>query len=263
MDMPGYDWLTLTTDYGLSDGYAAVLHGVIGSRAPWVRTVDITHLVPPGDVTRGAAVLAQTVRHFPPAVHLAVVDPGVGTARRAIAVQSPGGMLVGPDNGLLPAAADALGGVVLAVHLTEPSWFGPAMSRTFHGRDVFAPVAARLAAGTPLADAGPALDPAALVRLPEPVWHAGDGYLEAEVVTVDQYGNVQLAAPGSALRGLGDRLSAGGLRAVKGGTFADASPGDLVVYVDSTDRIAVAINGGRASAALSAEPGDTLRIAGT
>jgi hypothetical protein len=261
MDMPGYDWLTLTTDYGLSDGYAAVLHGVIGTRAPWVRTVDITHLVPPGDVARGAAVLAQTVRHFPPAVHLAVVDPGVGTARRAIAVESPGGMLVGPDNGLLPAAADALGGVVLAVHLTEPSWFGPAMSRTFHGRDVFAPVAARLAAGAPLAEAGPALDPGALVRLPEPVWRAGDGYLEAGVVTVDQYGNVQLAAPGSALRGLSDRLSAGGLRAVRGGTFADAPPGDLVVYVDSTDRVAVAINGGRAAAALSIEPGDTLRIA--
>src|SRR5258705_1126916 len=85
MDMPGYDWLTLTTDYGLSDGYAAVLHGVIASRAPWVRTVDITHLVPPGDVARGAAVLAQAVPHFPPSVHLAVVDPGVGTARRAIA----------------------------------------------------------------------------------------------------------------------------------------------------------------------------------
>jgi S-adenosylmethionine hydrolase len=200
------------------------------------------------------------VRHFPPAVHLAVVDPGVGTARRPIAIQSPGGVLVGPDNGLLPAAADALGGVVLAVHLTETSWFGPAMSRTFHGRDVFAPVAARLAAGAPLAEAGPPLDPATLVRLPEPVWQAGDGYLEAEVVTVDQYGNVQLAAPASALCGLSDRLSAGGLPAIKGATFAEAPPGDLVVYVDSTDRVAVAINGGRAAAALSLGAGDTLRI---
>ena len=258
--MPGYDWLTLTTDYGLSDGYAAVLHGVIARRAPWVRTLDITHLVPPGDVARGAAVLAQTVPHLPPAVHLAVVDPGVGTARRAVAVEAAGGILVGPDNGLLPAAADALGGVRRVVHLTEPAWFGPAMSHTFHGRDVFAPVAARLAAGAPLAHAGQTVDPASLVRLPEPAWQTGDGYLEAEVVTVDQYGNVQLAAPGSALRGLGDRLSAGGLRAVKGGTFADAPPGDLVVYVDSTDRVAVAINGGRADASLSIAPGDTLRI---
>jgi hypothetical protein len=134
------------------------------------------------------------------------------------------------------------------------------MSHTFHGRDVFAPVAARLAAGAPIADAGPTVDPASLVRLPEPAWHAGDGYLESDVVTVDQYGNVQLAAPGSALRGLGDRLTAGGLRAVKGGTFADAPPGDLVVYVDSTDRVAVAINGGGAASALSIAPGDALRI---
>jgi S-adenosylmethionine hydrolase len=260
MDMPGYDWLTLTTDYGLSDGYAAVLHGVIGRRAPWVRVVDITHLVPPGDVARGAAVLAQTVRHFPPAVHVAVVDPGVGTARRAIAVQARDGMLVGPDNGLLPAAADALGGVVRAVLLTEPAWFGPVVSRTFHGRDVFAPVGARLAAGAPLAEAGPELDPAELVRLPEPVWHTGDGYLEAEVVTVDQYGNVQLAAPASALRGLGDRLTAGGVPAVRGGTYADAPPGGLVVYVDSTERVALAHNGAPAAVTLRVSAGDTLRI---
>src|SRR5215469_5749482 len=91
-----------------------------------------------------ALPISQSVRHFPPAVHLAVVDPGVGTARRAIAIQARDGMLVGPDNGLLPAAADALGGAVLAVHLTNPAWFAPVVSRTFHGRDVFAPVAARL-----------------------------------------------------------------------------------------------------------------------
>jgi S-adenosylmethionine hydrolase len=258
--MPGYDWMTFTTDYGLSDGYAAVLHGVVGQRAPWVRTVDITHQVPPGDVARGAAVLAQCVPYFPRAVHVAVVDPGVGTARRAIAVKARDGMLVGPDNGLLPAAADALGGVVLAVHLTDPAWFAPAVSRTFHGRDVFAPVAARLAAGAPLAQAGPALDPTALVRLPDAAWHTGHGYLQAEVLTVDQFGNVQLSAPGSALLNLGDRLTAGGLPAVKGGTFADAPAGDLVVYVDSTDRVAIAINGGRAAATLAVSPGDALRI---
>ncbi len=260
MDMPGYEWLTLTTDYGLSDGYAAVLHGVVAQRAPWVRTVDITHLVPPGDVTRAAAVLAQSVAYFPPAVHLAVVDPGVGTARRAIAIKARGGMLVGPDNGLLPAAADALGGVELAVHLTEPAWFAPVVSRTFHGRDVFAPVAARLAGGGPLTEAGTVLDPAVLVRLPEPAWLTGDGYLEADVLTVDQFGNVQLSAPGSALGTLRDRLTAGGLRAVKGGTFAEAPPGELVVYVDSADRVALAINGGSAAAALAVSPGDALRI---
>src|SRR5438309_1181716 len=139
--MPAFDWVTLTTDYGLSDGYAGILHGVIAQYAPWVQVIDITHQIPPGDVSRGAAVLAQAVTHVPPAVHVAVVDPGVGTARRAVALATPRGLLVGPDNGLLAGAADALGGATGAVRLANPSWFRPEVSRTFHGRDIFAPVA--------------------------------------------------------------------------------------------------------------------------
>src|SRR6266487_4154835 len=104
--MQRYDWITLTTDYGLADGFPAAMHGVVARQAPWVRVLDVTHLVEPGDVAGGAAVLAQAVPHLPPAVHVAVVDPGVGTARRAIAVEAPLGTLVGPDNGLLPAAAE-------------------------------------------------------------------------------------------------------------------------------------------------------------
>jgi S-adenosylmethionine hydrolase len=198
---------------------------------------------------------------MPRAVHVAVVDPGVGTARRPIAIQTPGAILVGPDNGLLPAAADALGGVERAVHLDDPSWFLPEVSRTFHGRDVFVPVAARLAGGAPITAAGTALDPAVLVRLPDPVVTLGDGYIEAEVLTVDRFGNVQLAAPGTALDGLGDQLTVGGMRAVKGGTFGDAPPGDLVVFVDSAGRVALAINGGRAVVALAVSAGDVLRVA--
>src|SRR5215470_8878209 len=189
-----YGWISLTTDFGLSDGFVAALHGVIARQAPWVRVIDITHLVNPGDVAGGSAVLAQTVRHLPPAVHVAVVDPGVGTKRRAIAVQTPAGVLVGPDNGLLPGAAQELGGVTAVVQLTNPAWHAPSVSATFHGRDMFAPVAARLAAGTPLADAGDPLPADTLVRLPEPTVTTGDGYLEAEVLTVDRFGNVQLAA---------------------------------------------------------------------
>ncbi|WP_203917373.1 SAM hydrolase/SAM-dependent halogenase family protein [Rugosimonospora africana] len=259
--MPSYRWMTLTTDYGLTDGFVAAVHGVIARRADWVRVIDITHQIPPGDVARGSAVLAQAVTHMPIAVHVAVVDPGVGTARRPIAIQAPNAILVGPDNGLLPAAADALGGVELAVHLDDPGWFLPEVSRTFHGRDVFAPVGARLAGGTPVKSAGTPLDPATLVRLPDPVVTIGDGYIEAEVLTVDRFGNVQLAAPGQALDDLGDQLIAGGLRAVKGGTFGDAPPGDLVVYVDSADRVALAINGGRAVVALAVSAGDVLRVA--
>jgi S-adenosyl-L-methionine hydrolase (adenosine-forming) len=259
--MAAYEWITLTTDYGLSDGYAGVLHGVIARYAPWVRVIDVTHLVPPGDVARGAAVLTQAVAHFPPAVHVGVVDPGVGTGRRAVAIGTPGGILVGPDNGLLTGAADALGGVSAAVRLTQESWFLPDVSMTFHGRDIFAPVAARLAAGVPLTDAGAAIEPESLVRLPDPIVVVGDGYLEAEVLTVDRFGNVQLAATAGAIDGLGELLEVGGIKATRVKTFADGEPGRLIVYVDSAGKVALAVNGGRAVVALSVSPGDVLRVA--
>jgi hypothetical protein len=256
----GYGWITLTTDYGLSDGFVAACHGVIARLAPAARVIDVTHQVAPGDVPRAAALLAQTVPHLPPAVHVAVVDPGVGTDRRGVAVETPGGVLVGPDNGLLPWAADVLGGAVAAAELANPEWFRKPVSRTFHGRDVFAPTAARLAAGAALAQAGPALPPEALVRLPDPVVTTGDGWLEAEVLTVDRFGNVQLAAGRAALAGLGATVTVGGMPAVRGATFADARAGELVVLVDSADRVAVAVNGGRASVVLGVAPGDLLRI---
>ncbi|MGN9914717.1 SAM hydrolase/SAM-dependent halogenase family protein [Phytohabitans sp. LJ34] len=258
--MGGFEWISLTTDYGLSDGFVAACHGVIARLAPGVRVIDVTHGVAPGDVPRGAAVLAQTVPHLPPAVHIAVVDPGVGTARRGVAARTPGGLLVGPDNGLLPWAADALGGIEALVELANPEWFLPDVSRTFHGRDIFAPVAARLAVGADIADAGPATDPATLVRLADPVVAVGEGWLEAEVLTIDRFGNVQLAATGEALDGLGEHLRVGGVRAVRGATFAAAAPGGLVVYVDSAGRAAVAINGGRAAVVLSVTPGDVVRL---
>jgi hypothetical protein len=258
--MAGYGWVSLTTDYGLSEGFVAACHGVIARLAPQVRVIDVTHQVAPGDVVRGAALLAQTVPHLPPAVHVAVVDPGVGTARRGVAVETPGGLLVGPDNGLLPWAADALGGATAAVELTNQEWFLGPVSRTFHGRDVFAPVAARLALGTDLSGAGPPLDPQRLTRLPEPVVSTGDGWLEAEVLTVDRFGNVQLAAPGATIAGLGTALTVGGAAAVRGDTFADAPAGGLVVFVDSAGRVAIAVNGGRAAQVLGVAPGDLLRI---
>jgi hypothetical protein len=261
-----YGWVSLTTDYGLSDGYVAACHGVIARFAPDLRIIDVTHQVAPGDVARAAALLAQTVPHLPPAVHVAVVDPGVGTARRAVAIQTPGALLVGPDNGLLPWAADALGGAAAAVELANQEWFLRPVSRTFHGRDVFAPAAARLAAGAALADAGPSVPPEQLVRLPDPVVTSGDGWIESEVLSVDRFGNVQLAATGSALDGpsgiggTGEHLTVDGMPAIRGVTFADAPPGGLVVVVDSADRVAVAVNGGRAAVVLGVAPGDVLRI---
>jgi S-adenosylmethionine hydrolase len=178
-----------------------------------------------------------------------------------VAVEAERGVLVGPDNGLLPEAADALGGIRRAMALTNPDWHATSVSRTFHGRDIFAPAAARIAAGADLADAGEPIDPAGLVRLPEPLVVIGDGVVEAEVLTVDRFGNVQLAAPGTALERLGEALRVGGMRAVRGATFADAPAGGLIAYVDSAGRVALAINGGRAVVALSVAPGDVVTLA--
>jgi S-adenosylmethionine hydrolase len=260
--MAGYGWISFTTDYGTFDGFVAACHGSIARIAPQVRVIDITHHVPPADVARGAAVLAQTAPYLPDSVHLAVVDPGVGTARRGVVLSTPCGLLVGPDNGLLIWAAEALGGVASAFELSNKDWMLGDVSRTFHGRDVFAPAAARLAVGAPAADAGPEVDPTTLVRLPDPVLSVGDGWIEAEVLTVDRFGNVQLAAEGSALTGLGPELIVNGsVRARRGATFADVNAGELLVFADSADRVAIAVNNGRAVVVLSVRPGDVVRIA--
>ena len=261
LNSSGFGWISLTTDYGRSDAFAAALHGVIARTAPTVRVIDVTHEVRPGDVTRGAAVLAQTVPYLPESVHVAVVDPGVGTARRAIALGTPSGLLVGPDNGLLIAAADALGGITDAIELTNAAWHGERVSATFHGRDIFAPVASRLSLGAPLSDAGDAVAVGDLVRLPPPIVTRGEGYLEAEVLTVDRFGNVQLAATADDLARLGTHVTVGGMRAVRTTTFGEAPPGSLIVFGDSAGHAAVAINGGRAVVALGLEPGDVIRVA--
>ncbi|SQD93415.1 conserved hypothetical protein [Parafrankia sp. Ea1.12] len=201
----GMSCVSLTTDYGLLDGFVAACHGVLLRLAPGVPIVDVTHLVPRGDVRRGAAVLASTVRHLPRGVHVAVVDPGVGTSRRALAARTPGGFVVGPDNGLLVPAAEALGGLLAAVDLTMPE----GIPATFHGRDVFAPAAAALATGRPLDALGERIDPASVVRLPEPFARVLRGpagsRLEADVLTVDGFGNVALAAAAELLTQAGLR----------------------------------------------------------
>ncbi|HEY6744637.1 MAG TPA: SAM-dependent chlorinase/fluorinase [Mycobacteriales bacterium] len=268
-----YDWVSFTTDYGTADGFVAACKGVLGVHAPAVRVIDVTHEVPAQDVRRGAAVLAQTVPWLPPAVHLAVVDPGVGTDRRGVAVVTGRGILVGPDNGLLPPAADALGGVTAAYELADPAFHLPRVSTTFHGRDVFAPVTARLCRGLDPAALGPPV--ADLVRLPAPAVHVGPGWLRAEVLTVDRFGNVQLAAGAAdlAAAGLGpdDSGSAGapvvevlaGVRshpARVARTFGDVAPGALVVIVDSEDLVGIAVNRGAAAARLAIEPGDEVTV---
>jgi len=264
--MTGYGCISFTTDYGLADGFVAACHGVALSIAPSVRLVDITHAVPPGDVRRGAHVLAQTAPYLPrPSVHVAVVDPGVGTARRAIAVEAAGGVLVGPDNGLLLPAAEALGGAIRVHELTNEELFRRPVSATFHGRDVFMPVAAHLAQGVDLAAAGPEVAVNDLVRLPEPVLRTGDGWLETEVLTVDRFGNLQLAAAANQVPlGAIVQVSVGAgpaYPAALGRTFGSVEPGGLVIYADSAGRLALAVNGGSAAERLGASAGETIRLA--
>lgn len=239
--MAGVDWISLCTDYGSADGFVAACHGVIARIAPHARVLDVTHAVPPGDVRRGSVVLTDTLPWLPPAVHVAVVDPGVGTARRGVALVSTDAVLVGPDNGLLLAAAEALGGVRAAYELREPTYRLSTVSATFHGRDVFAPAAAHLAVGVPPDALGPLVDPASLTALPTLVCQVADDRIRVEVLTVDHFGNVALAAGTAELTAIGLRIGASatlqwpaGRQPVRfGRTFADVAPGELVLLVDS------------------------------
>ncbi|OPC81688.1 hypothetical protein B4N89_12685 [Embleya scabrispora] len=252
--MAGAPRITFTTDYGLADGFVAACHGVIAGIAPAVPVVDVTHQVPPGDIRRGALVLAQTVPWFPAgSVHVAVVDPGVGTTRRAIVLRAGGHLLVGPDNGLLIWAARELGGPTEIREIANPALTLARVSRTFHGRDVFAPVAAHLAAGTPFAEVGPAVtDPAAPA---EPV--------PGEVLTVDHFGNVQLAHSTADFAGADTlRIEVGGrvLTAPLRGTFGEVAAGELVAYADSAGFLAISVNRGDAAGLLGVRAGDRIDV---
>jgi S-adenosyl-L-methionine hydrolase (adenosine-forming) len=261
--------LTFLTDFGLEDGFVAACHGVAARISPDVRIIDITHLVPPGDVRRGAAVLAQTVTAMPPAVHVAVVDPGVGTARRAVAVCAGDGILVGPDNGLLSWAGSALGGVTSAFALTNAKLWNHPVSPTFHGRDIFMPVAAHLTTGTTLRQAGSRIDVGSLVTLPAPASKMGEGEAGGEVLSIDRFGNVQLSIPSAAASELGIVIGSGltirfdrrEITVPYLVTFGAAAPGQLIAFTDSAGLISLAVRGGRAAEELSLPPGARVRIA--
>jgi hypothetical protein len=263
-----YSYMSFLTDYGLEDGFVAACHGAAARIAPAARIIDITHLVQPGDVRRGAAVLAQTVAYLPPAVHVAVVDPGVGTARRAIAVAAGESVLVGPDNGLLSWAVAALDGGKEAVQLTNGElWLHP-VSATFHGRDIFMPVAAHIAAGLPLGRAGEQIGIDDLVALPAPTSRLHDGAAEGEVMSVDRFGNVQLSIPAADAGLIG--IGIGSPVIVRCGrrqftvpyldTFAAGAPGEIVAFTDSAGLISLAINAGDAAQQLGLPPGAHVKI---
>jgi S-adenosylmethionine hydrolase len=253
--------ITFLSDYGLTDDFVGVCHGVIARICPEARVIDLTHGVPRGDVLRGALILRGALGYLPIGVHLAVVDPGVGGERRAVALGlGDGRVLVGPDNGLLSLA----GAVAEAVDIGSSRFRLQPVSATFHGRDIFAPVAASLAAGAGLSEVGEAIDPAGLVALTLPVARDEDGVLVAHALYVDAFGNVQLDAEQLALpSGARVTVSVGGVSwpGTYGRTFADVPPGELVVYEDAYRWLSVAVNRGSAAERLGVSVGDEVRVA--
>jgi len=267
--------ITLTTDFGLQDHYVGVMKGVIAGIAPQARVIDLCHAVPPQDIARGAYILAASCRYFPPGtIHVAVVDPGVGSERRALAVEAGGWRWVAPDNGLLGWVFEALAELGLAVGAPEgPAWrLGgaaravvleareyqlPERSHTFHGRDVFAPVAAHLAAGVPLERLGPPT--ATLLRLPRRLPERTPAGWRGEVLHVDRFGNLVTNLRAAHCFGGACRVRVAG-REIVGLSPSYAAMAELGAIIGSDGYLEIAVPNGSAAARLGAGPGAPVDV---
>jgi S-adenosylmethionine hydrolase len=260
--------ISFLSDFGYTDEFVGVVHGVIARIAPTTRVIDVTHGIDHGDVHGGAMALTRAVQYMPDGVFLAVVDPGVGTDRRAIAARTPVGYFVGPDNGLLSPAVAMVGGADLIVSLEETLYQLPTEGGTFAGRDVFGPAAAVLASGqAEIENLGPVLDPGSisplLVPLAEP---AGNGAVRGSVLWVDTFGNIQFNIAPVDLDALGISLGDDVMvsfnmeetRVPWGSTYGDVDEGQAVIHVDSHGQIALAVRGGRADEAFVFGVGDNV-----
>ena len=260
--------VTFLSDFGSSDPFVGICHGVIVRTCPDAEVIHLAHGIRPQSVGQGARVLAASIPYLPVGVHMAVVDPGVGSQRRAVCLRSGDGRLfVGPDNGLLIPAAEVCGGIEQAVEITDARFMLPSVSRTFHGRDVFSPVCGHLAAGVDPAELGHAVDPGELVRIIEPGAEVDGSVLTAAVQQIDRFGNLQLSAVPADVDGLFENGRVVELRhrddryfATCALTFADVERGELVLYEDSERRLSVAINRGNAAELVDAEPLDMVAI---
>jgi len=263
--------ISFLSDFGHTDEFVGVVHGVIARIAPDTRIIDITHGIGRGDIHGGAMALTRAVQFMPDGVFLAVVDPGVGTDRRAIAARTDIGYFVGPDNGVLAPAVAMVGGSDLIVSLQDPRFQLPSAGGTFHGRDIFGPAAAVLASDqAEIADLGQELEPDSiqplLVPLAEP---SGTGGVKATVLWVDSFGNVQFNVGPDDLLALG--LHVGGdvsvawemmdHRIVWGGAYGDVEDGEAVVHIDSHGQIALGVRGGRADDDFGIGVGDSVVMA--
>jgi S-adenosyl-L-methionine hydrolase (adenosine-forming) len=254
--------ITFLSDYGADDEFAGVCRAVITQIAPEAPLIDLTHGIARQDVRAGAIALANALPFCPPGVHLAVVDPGVGSARRAVAAAAgEGRFLVGPDNGLLSRALDRLGGALDAVELSGSPFRLEPVSTTFHGRDLFAPVAAHLALGARLEEAGEAIDTTSLTALELPIPRIEPEQVVAHSIHQDGFGNATLNLDASMLAEgplrPGERLEVrapdGRFEALWARTFADVGRGDVLLFEDSSGALALAVSGGNAAGLMNLE----------
>jgi len=261
----------MLTDWGARDPSAAICHGVVLNIIPEALIVDITHEIEKFNIRHGALLLWSALPYLPVGSHMAVVDPGVGTPRRPIAIETArGDTLVGPDNGLLTPGADRLGGIV-RVHLIQNIEYRlPVISSTFHGRDLFAPAAAHLALGVPLESIGPEIDPSELVQIDWPPVVVRDGELESTVIYSDTFGNLKLAGLTADLIAALGALEPGDILEVRLGgarrlrkmpwapTFGDVPEGSHIVLEDSYGRLSIAQNQGSAAESLKVSEGNMI-----
>lgn len=261
-----YDTISFLSDYGLGDEFVGVVKSVIRSIAPEVAVIDVTHDIAPHDVRAGGLALARSAQYLVPGVVLAVVDPGVGGNRRAVAVEVGDGtsVLVGPDNGLLAPAVAMVGGASRAVELTAEHYHLPSLGPTFAGRDVFAPSAAHLCLGADLADLGSPIPVHSLTPGMVPVSRVDGDRIYAEVLWIDRYGNLQLNLDPAEIEPLGDalRLTAGnvGRNARRVSSYSELGSSELGVLVDSYGLVAVAVNRGSAALELNSVEGDPITV---
>jgi S-adenosylmethionine hydrolase len=268
--IPAHRTISFLSDYGLQDEFVGVVKAVIRSIAPDVTVLDITHDVPAHDIRAGALTLARSIQYLPPGVVLAVVDPGVGSERRAVAVEVGGegeqerAYLIGPDNGLLAPAVALSGGARRAVALTNSEYHLDAPGPTFAGRDIFAPAAAYLCRGVELDELGEPVDPYTLLPGIVPLSRVENGGVVGEVLWVDRFGNVQLNVGPDEVEAMGERLlikygtkSRLALRVV---SYSELKTGQLGLLVDSYGLLSLALDRSPASEELRLGPGDAVTI---
>ncbi|MBM4271557.1 MAG: SAM-dependent chlorinase/fluorinase [Deltaproteobacteria bacterium] len=259
--MPDHRMITLLTDFGLKDPYVGIMKGVISRINPHVRIIDITHEIPPHNVEAANFCLMMAYPHFPAGtVHVAIVDPGVGGKRRALGMEFAAGIIVGPDNGIFTGILDREQ-IINAVELTNSEyWLTQRPGMTFHGRDIFAPVAAHLTMGTPLKALGPEIDPAMIVRLDRPVFPENAPVITGTVQYIDRFGNLITNIPAAYVGGKEWVITAAGVRIRGCHTYSDTPRGNLLALEGSHGFLEIAINGGNAQASLQVGYGLSVRV---